>query len=100
MTGNRWIIIGLIFILSITFFSFYLLFAVNEYAWMHEIDNSVALPDDDNLVFKVYLFGVPTLFMLFVLIYYSFSRFGLLIKSLSVVYSLLVIAAIMSNYPA
>ena len=99
MTWNRWVVIGLIFVLSAFFLSLYLLFAVNQYSWMHEIDDSVSLPSDHNLSFKIYFFGLPAVFMLFALIYYSFSRFGVLVKTLSVVYSLVAIAVLVSRYP-
>ena len=100
MIINRFVIIVLIFVLSATFLSFYLLFSVNEYTWMHEMNDSLVLPNDENLLFKAYLFGVPTAFMLFWAIYYSFARFGIVVKTLSVIYSLAVITMLISNYPA
>jgi len=99
MKTSRWIVLMCSYIVAITCLIFYLLFAQNEYSWMREMNESTVLPVDDDMKLKAFLFGVPSELLFIFISYYSFVKFGLLVRAAGVFLLFAGTLLIMVYYP-
>jgi small-conductance mechanosensitive channel len=77
------LVLWVIYLLWIASLVLYLMLSGNEYAWMHEIDAASKLPQDDDLLIKKVLFGIPVIVLAVASIIYAFTHQGKTYKTIS-----------------
>ncbi len=89
MIHKKTIIVLLYFIHAITVL-IYLYFSGNEYDWIKDIDSTITIPKDNNLLIKKLLFGIPVIASLLIIMFYSYRNMGKISKVFSIILFLLI----------
>lgn len=92
MKAKKISIIAILYFFYSILVLFYFILSGNEYSWVSEIDETIVIPEDDDILIKKHILSFPVLLTSFIILYYSYNNLNIIYKIISCVLMLSSIA--------